>query len=252
MSHVVSQAVNQSASDWLPKEAITGDAVHAALSEVLEGWAVRWFAAPEAIHWDIGTTQARRLHAVAQSFELRGAYVTLELSGLAKRHLLERLLDVDLAAAPPQEGDHRVMDAFAAQVSEDLIAKLEAALSGEGGGALQVRMTAKIANRDLLSLCFPACRVIPLLKGRLARTQTAPPRVLRARMSALGPVSVAVEGHLGNADLAMREVEEMAVGDVIVLDRNLNQCVELRVAKAGKQIGRGRLQVHDNQLSIQF
>jgi flagellar motor switch/type III secretory pathway protein FliN len=61
-----------------------------------------------------------------------------------------------------------------------------------------------------------------------------------------------VEGVLGRAEIAMQEFRELAVGDVLVLDRALREPVEVRTTQNRRRIGHGKLSQREGRTAVQF
>ncbi len=237
---------------WLPKGAFTDDAVRAVLSATIALWSERWFARREATIGAVRFASAP-ITPAAQSLRVMGKIVDAELPGRGKRLLLEALLDIDLAGQTPIEGDHHVLDTLAARAMEDLLATLEETFGAECARDHGARIVATLAmaGSEMLTVSFPDSAVVPPIKARMGSRQPAG-GTPRGRMSALGPMHVVADGILGQADLALDDLGGLAIGDVLILDRALQEPVELRLSDTGARIGRGRLGRNDGKISIQL
>ena len=232
---------------WLPKDAFSLEAVGACLSGPLAAWAERWFIrAPAAV----AAVRAGEAAAPApQSLNTEGVHAALELSGRGKRRLLEAALDIDLADQPLSEGDRRLLDAFAQQISQDLIAGLDEALSTEtqDAGGMPVVSTITVGGHDVFSLLVSDHVLVPLIKAHVPNSPPPRQRPLMRRAEALKRTKLSAYGFLGRAELGLDELEGLNVGDVLVLDRMLAEPVELRLAGKQTALLRGRL-CHDGGL----
>ncbi len=230
-------------ADWLPKAAFSESAVKAVLSGLVGGWSERWFARARA-----SISAVRFSAATAQ-----GDGAALELPGPGKRLLLEAALDCELTGQMLGEGDHSVLDVFAAQIGQDLITALDK-LTGAGkqpSGSGCIALGIAVAGSDMLTVRLAAGALVPALKARLGgsrRAGAAP----RSRVEALKQTRLEAEAILGRAELALGDLRELSVGDVLILDRALRDPVELRLADGGRTIGRGGLARNGGRISIQF
>lgn len=244
--------MTQDVKEWLPKDAFTDDAVKAILAAPLEQWSGAWFLHRTVAISRIRMGQGRTVNASA-SRQFQGALAVAELPETAKRQLLDAALEFSLAEQILSEDDGRVLDLFAAKIAEDLIARLDAAFSGEKANARgpRVSFAVSLSGADLFEISIPQHVLVPVLKSRLSapRKSTQAPR---SRMKAFGPTALTVNGLLGRAELAVEDLRGLAPGDVLVLDRALNETVELRLDGSNRNIGRGRLDRAGDRVSIQF
>jgi flagellar motor switch/type III secretory pathway protein FliN len=235
--------VTPAVRDWLPADAFTGTAVEAALAAVIAQWSERWFKRA-----DIGVRIASTNRAAAQD-----DVAAVEFPESGKRVLLEAALGMPVAGQSVTDGDRRVLDVFAIQIAEDLATALTKAFgtatSANAGRSITAMFS--LSEGDLLSVSFPEHVVVPMLKARLIKSKLAT-GAMRKRIEALSQTKLSVEGVLGRAELAMSDLDELAVGDVVILDRALHEAIELRLSGSDRVIGRGKLGRSDGQISIQF
>ncbi len=236
--------------DWLPRDAFRDAAVRAVLSGPVTRWSGRWLARDTAAVAAV-SRDADGWWPEAQV--VAGALADARLSGPGKRRLLEAALDVDLAGQTLAQDDRRVMDDFALRAAGDLVAVLDEAFAKDAGreGASRIRVTLSLSGDEALAVTLPEHVLVPALKARLgaARRKDAAPR---GRLEALAPLRLVAEGVLGNAELALSDLDALGVGDVVILDRALNDPVELRVAANRRRIGQGRLGRNGGRVAIQF
>jgi flagellar motor switch/type III secretory pathway protein FliN len=128
--------------------------------------------------------------------------------------------------------DLRLLRRLAGEALDDLVARLEATLPAGGAGAAgdgaRRSLTLAMAGEPLLEvtldrtdLCLLAQRTFT---PRGHRTSLAP------AATAFADVAVPVAGRLGRAALAIDQIGALEPGDVLVLDRELDEAVELLVA----------------------
>jgi hypothetical protein len=236
--------------DWLPRNALTEEAVKAVLEEVIGNWSARWFARSPA---GIGAVRLRdrSLAGVgADCARVQQGCVTAALPDRGKRYLLEGVLDVDLAQQTLGEGDRVLLDRVATEIMDDLLSLLNQFLAEAGAhaGGGQVNLVLEQNADEVLTIAFPTNAIVALLKARLRRSHGTSLR-LTPRLQALAPTRVAAYAVLGTAELGATEVEGLAAGDVIVLDRALAEGIELRLRDSGT-IGCGKLENHGDRVSI--
>ncbi len=233
---------------WLPKGAFSDDAVKAALAEPLGRWSRRWFV-----------REAAAVAAVSRPLDggfgsgrvVAGAVADAELPGTGKRRLLEAALDADLALLALGPDDHHVLDGLALRAVADLVAMLDDLLGAGRDDTVRLRLAIAIGDGDALVVTLPEHGLIPAMKARIGavrRLDTVP----RARAEALRPLPVTAQGVLGAAELSLDDVQELGIGDVVILDRPLSEPVELRVAATGRRIGQGKLGRNGARVAIQF
>jgi flagellar motor switch/type III secretory pathway protein FliN len=237
--------------DWLPKEAFQAEAVGAVFAPSVEAWSQNWFARGTAIVCGVRTSDEASARPSVQ--RLQGNVVAVELHPRGKRLLLEMALGVDPAEQQLLDADRRILDAFETDVAEDLVKRLDKEMNGGGAykGGVQSEVTVSVVEDEMLTIICPQHILVPHLKKRLGPSSPAA-RALESRMKALRPARVVADGILGHAQLSIDELEELSVGDVLVLDRTLNDLAELRLSNSGKLIGSGKLLHGNGKTSIQL
>jgi len=237
--------------DWLPKQAFAEDAVRAALDGVVAAWSEAWVSGATA---RISAVRGRGPASAPapNSIQLKSLVVAAELPPLGKRHLLQAMLGADLSAEGLRAGDHKVLDALVRQALEDLTARLDKAFARGGpcAGEPELVVTLALAEREFLMLAVHEHMLVPALRHRLGSPKPAS-SAPQSRAKALGPMRLALEAVLGRAELTMHELEGLSIGDVVILDRHLNEEVELRLAGIESPLARGKLIRSATQVSIQ-
>ena len=235
--------------DWLPTEAFSESAVKTALCGPVERWSKRWFAkgavAVAAVH------PAEIAEPSSQSRIAAGTLAEAELTGRGKRVLLEAALDVELAGQTLSEGDHAVLEAFAGAALQDLVSILDETFrAAADGNGPRLRISLSLGGGDLLAVTLPRHVLVPALRARLAAAR-GNRDVPRSRLGALASTKVTAEAVLGQAELSFADLSNLGVGDVVILDRPLQEPVDLRLS-GGQRIGRGRLSRNGGRVAIQL
>jgi flagellar motor switch/type III secretory pathway protein FliN len=234
---------------WLPKNAFLSRAARTILSEPVAQWSEHWFARAPATIYDVSMDD----DSEAPNLEVCGTRANIELSAASKRQLLETLLDTDLAKQKPSANEAEILDAMAADVGRDLLRRIEVLLSDADGGEgkVRVRYTLAIGEGAILDVVIPTQALAPLLKAQFGEPHSSPREFVR-RNAALRQTSVTAEAILGQAELSLGEIDELAVGDVLVLDRSLSERVELRLPGSDRSFAQGNLRRNGNRISIQM
>jgi hypothetical protein len=243
--------VTIAARDWLPRQAFSEEAVRSLLAEPVGAWSARWFAGQSATLASIRILDQRE--APAEGLLAQGVVAEAEMPARGKRYLLEAALDAQLAAQGLGESDHRLLDAFAGKITEDLIAELDRFLGGDNPRKQDFWLVAAIelSGHPVLTIHCPGHVLVPRLKAQWGgpKSTTQQPVTLQ---QALAAFPVTARGVLGEVEVTLNELRDLAIGDVVLLGKSLKQPVELRLSETGGQIGRGLFCQSDGKLSIQF
>ncbi len=239
--------------NWLPIDAFTLDLVKSVLADPIAGWSDSWFTRATASISAV-RTGGRQPVATAQSLSIQGSQVVLDVPAHRKRLLLQALLGMDLSTETLGEADRHVLDVFVTKVVEDLVSTVEGAIAGADDTADRgplVEVTLSMSAHDVLGIWLPVAALVPLVKGHLggAREQLAAPR---NRSEALRGTQIAMNAVVGRAELTMNDLQELNAGDVLILDRALNEPIELRVPGNNQAFAAGKLCRHNGQISIQL
>ncbi|WP_157215374.1 hypothetical protein [Flavisphingomonas formosensis] len=217
---------------WLPASALSVERVRAALAAPLDAWTQRWFA--QAAITLSACQPAARLAAVPES-TVRIAHATstsaILLPARGKRHLIEAVLDISLSDVTVSEDDHRLLDAFARRICEDLLDRLGASGEAPAPGATSLRLTISHGRDELLHLDCADTLIIAHI--RRARRPAAQPPKLTGRWQALGGQPVAAVALAGRAQLSLEELKGLAVGDVVLLEGAVNGRAALSFPPSG-------------------
>jgi hypothetical protein len=177
---------------------------------------------------EVAITSCRRGACTAQDrLTFEEAVGAVVLPPPARRLLLEAALALDLTEVAVREADRPVLDQLVEQMVRDLLVRL-AVTREEETHARRVSVTLGLQDRELLTLELPENGVVRLIHAALPRRPDAGPLVSRRR--ALGVSPVTVEGLLGRGSLSIHDLEGLAVGDIVLLDRGPSEKVELRLA----------------------
>lgn len=236
--------------DWLPDGAFTSARIARALTPALGQWSDRWL--PKTVLTVDRVVDGPAPPPAPGERAIAGPIASAILTGAGKRHLLEGVLSIRLPSHL-EEIDHRLLDAFANELVLDLIMSVEAALPElPGAGVVDSHgLVLALSGEAVLNLTLPSAALVPLIKAILPET-VRPRSKPRGRIAALGPTAIGVEGRLGQVRLTAEDVDALAVGDVLILDRSLEAPADLNIAPDGPLIARGTLGQNGGRVSLQL
>lgn len=247
--------------EWLPAEALEGAAVRRLVGEAVAAWAGKWFAQAEV---------------AASAFETRKGAAARHPSGwqvagtvgvaLSSSETV-RLAGLALGAAPERlvlsEADREIIGRLTDGIAGDLAGTVEAALGAEpgdasslsavddpfaGGGGLQFSITDR-GERPLLQIAIPCAALVPFRKAAIPASRRRAAALARID-HAFDSTAVRVEARLGKAVLPLRELAGLAAGDVIILDRAVDDGAELSLRASDRPFARGAIVAGDAEISL--
>ncbi len=238
---------------WLPQEAYSVALVDKAICGPMVEWSEAWFVGAVASVSNVRTIGAAEEAATQLDLKIGGLHAALVVSGAAKRNLFGASLGVDPSRQTSSETDTRLLDAFARKIGQNLLNMLDAIFSRNpnGVGKVKVAITLSIGSREILDIIVPDHLLVPVLKAGLGSTRRPAPLTGR-RTDALRRTKLVARAVLGYADLSLSEVRELCTGDVLILDRTLEDPIELRVAGDGPPVARGKIRRNGDKISIQL
>jgi hypothetical protein len=247
---------------WLPAVALDCVRVRAAAGEAVDAWSRAWFAGTHAVaaRFEASAGQAPDR---AAPWRLHGAGIALAASGADAVRLAGLALGADIERLVLSEADRDIVGRLSATVTADLARRLEAAFglapaeTGEPSavedpfaGAGGIMFTATDGEgRPLLHAALSGAAIVPFVKGAIQMSKRRRPAL--ARLSrAIGATGIRVEARLGSAALGLGELATLAVGDVLILDRTLDDGVALVLAPTARPFARGDLDPQSETLSL--
>jgi len=239
------------ARTWLPANSFTLERVREALGDILDDWARSWMGSTTMTVARVNTAQA--LGRLSEDAELRSSDGTIDLvlSGHGKRNLIEAALRVELAGAPLNDADHRLLTLFAKKLVDDLAEKIRRSIGEDTGqDDARIALTLALDGKDSMSLALPRSTIAQCIKARIARSSRAikPTR----RRIALASTFVGIEAVLGRVSLSVEDLKGLAIGDVLVLDRPATAPVDLKISETGRHLRSGILQSDHGRVAVQL
>jgi hypothetical protein len=247
---------------WLPAAALDCARVRAAADGAVEAWSRKWLTGARAAagRFEVGAGAAPgraapwRLHRPGIALAASAAE-TVRLAGLALGADAERLV--------LSEVDQDIIGRLAAAAGADLARALEAAFgldpaeAGEpasagdpfaGAGGL-VFTAADGQSRPLVHAAIACAAIVPFAKAGIRTNKRRQPP-LAPLNRAIGATGIRIEARLGSAALGLGEVAGLAVGDVLILSRTIDEGIGLALAPAGRPFARGEIDPGCETLSI--
>ncbi|WP_353556379.1 FliM/FliN family flagellar motor switch protein [Paraburkholderia terrae] len=264
---------------WRPIGSHDLDEARTQVDSALAAWQTEWFDTPAiqvqcesliASHTGFAFPDGTRVHQVGSSlWWSMPASASARLTNLA----LDLPEDYSIAAAnarsaPLLELDRQMMDGLRAALTSVCGRQRDTELDTLSGaeadrslplprGGLHLRVLSR-SGVEIVSIVISADLLLMWTPPRMAgeRRSDAPPASLTPRSSALAPVRLRLSARLGQAELTVRQLHGLEVGDVIALDRPLDGAIDLVVDQPGQRahhhIRTGNLGRVGHSLSIQL
>lgn len=227
---------------WLPDGALGAPPVLSVIDRAVADWCGRW--------WTGGGLMRQRLTFTATGspdIVVQTACVSVRATPASVESLAGLALDMDLSLIEQSEDDRSVINAMAAAICRDLAGTLDTALdSGTDKGAGRDRSGPILieftddAGRRVLTIETSRAMLADVRRVALPEPPGDASRPLVPIRRAIADTNVSLSAIVGSAEIALPDLRRLAPGDVIVLNRPLDQPLDLvadvgggRVACAG-------------------
>jgi hypothetical protein len=232
---------------WLPGEALRGGTVERAIGEAVLRWSEKWFARqlvgglqpPERVEpaAGAGAGESPTVHVHPDGLWVSvGSKARLAIAGM--------MLDAVVEPSALTAADRRLLETLADGCAEDLGREIgrQCRLSAEGswrrsaGTApfdAETFAVGALDGKPLLHVALDYALAVELIKSRSPVAPAAVP--LRPIAEGVARQAVAVSALLGRCQLSLGDFSELAPGDVLVLDRDVEG--ELDLALGGHVTG---------------
>ena len=222
---------------WLPDGALSGGAVERACADAVAKWTDTWFARRLPAPPEPVAAAARAGDGLDCRTHEDGLCVST--SSAARYAMAGLMLDVVVDGAALNAADKAALEALAGGCIEDLCTELARAF-GLGGSAWE-RGGVDLAGHE--ARCYavglgggaPPIRIavetsaaVGLIKAAAPAADKRPP--LQPLRQGLSRQTVGLSARLGCCDLSVAELAALQPGDVLVLDRLLDDPLDLAVA----------------------
>ncbi|MGE5566073.1 MAG: FliM/FliN family flagellar motor switch protein [Parcubacteria group bacterium] len=246
--------------DWLPLSAVAREPVRAKVTAAVSAWSEAWFSPPRRLHATRLTPHKGETAAQGRTWRIPRQALAISCPRPAAARLLDWALDTDVQRLSPTDADRKLIEAFEAQIIEDLAAKIERALGIEGKsksdpaspygplGGLSIEI-ADEQGETLVWLALAMSDVLPACKASLPQRARSVEKLTGLR-SALADTPVSIEAVLGSASLGLADLRTLAPGDVLVLDAGLEDAALLALAGSQRSVGRATLTHTEDALAL--
>lgn len=231
--------------NWVPDTALNASCVLGALDEALSAWSRRWFV--EGLIRRRGLEAADAPNGSLAVWAAQTPRLALSLSDTQRAHLTGLATDMAVDRLEAASDDQALLETVATALSDDLVRTLDAAL-GEGVSAAGAgldgpsglfRMTlVDDRGRSVASVWLSRAALAASRLAHLPGRRGAPR--LCALREALGETAVTLTIRLGAAELGLGDVQSLAPGDVVVLDRALDDALAV-LADVNTSVASARL-----------
>jgi flagellar motor switch/type III secretory pathway protein FliN len=235
---------------WLPPEAFSLGNVGRALAGALAAWGEYWLGDNTIMVAEVW--QVRAANAADQTLHVTAGVLSARAPGRAKRALLERALGASLEGEGLSERDHQLLDAFGAKMLDDLLQRITSAADVLDGGGDRVSVVVADGGDELCFIDMAGEALVPLIRSTMFQGEDRAPTLI-PRLKAVRPSRVTVEAQLGTAILTMGDLSDVAIGDVIRLERKADAPVEMVISGPGRCVlGRAQMLRRGEQMCVQF
>jgi hypothetical protein len=235
--------LSSTAWNWLPDGALASPDLLGRVDGAVAEWSGRWFKDHRLVRQRLQYASAPASPpAVASTarFSIRATPAAVEV-------LTGHALDADLSRLEKGESDQTIIDALSEVLLRDLAAALDAVFGMDGAspaaadpsGGVLIELTDEDGRRAVVIETSRAVLAAARLAGLSERTRRGPP--LASIGTAVADVPVTLSASVGSATITLPEARRLAVGDVIVLDRPLDQPIDLVSASGGSAVACARL-----------
>lgn len=219
---------------FLPAGALTEERISHAIADPLDTWSRTYFAAADI---DVCGVQKQESRAPDTSTG-PDARTSFSLTVPGRRRLLETALGESLDGKIMHEADRQLLDAFADRLVSELVELFDRALTPVQGPSLTLDIS--IDGRPIGHLTVSHQAIITRVRRALP-TKVDRTAFVQSRLGTVAQLEIPVEGVLGRSRLTVEDASGLAVGDVLILDRGLEQDAEVRVCQDRVLVARGRL-----------
>jgi len=258
--------VTASVREWLPWGVLSHEAVRETLEAAIGHWSGQWFAAPYAAVASVRPAMADpRPDGDGTGWRMYSTEIAIRAGRAALSRMIYRALDLRADVPEPTPADARILAGLEEKILESLADTVERTFGVAGrprqapektedplkeSGGLVVSVT-EPTGREVLTLAIPAELVFRHVKA--SQGKPAPrPAALRPLPEALAGVSIAFEARIGTVELTLSELGELAVGDVLVLDRRLDQPVDIAGLASNDVFAKAALTQAEDSLALKF
>ena len=236
--------MNSEPLEWLPLDVSLRPGVRSRVDQAVLKWSQTWISKRrlKVCTWTTAVSQPRGDQDGA-GWQRYTSGLAISASRRARTRLLDWGLDIQLDELALTETDRQLIEQIERRMLEGLVGDVEQSLSVTAeGGAAQTLVTEPFAGQGgaiigltdsgssaLLTLAVPFAVLLPLCLEDLPPPRPRP-EPLSSRAYSVGSTRLSIEAGLGQAEMTLKDLRNLAVGDVLVLDKALDEPAELSLA----------------------
>jgi hypothetical protein len=241
---------------WLPSQATDPAEIRAMLDRVLADWSEHWFktelaSATPAFQDDWPDSKA------ANIWRSIGHTASIALTPNAQLVMVSAMLGCPAPHGPAQPNDRVITEGMASSAADDLLVRI-AELAGEKHAEFKPTSGPLVfddcqwweisfrSGKRAFKLSLERNALVSIIKRQLA---PADKPKLRTIKSALAGQSIELTAEVGRCSISLSDLQDLATGDVIVLDRSSKDPLDLLIDGFASPFG-GKLETTDGQASI--
>jgi len=242
--------------EWLPAEAVTGSVVRNALDTIIAEWAGLWFIDRVIRSVSLELSGKRDVTKLQAGPYIVGDVVTLECSAGAGALLVGWALSGEMDSLVVGEADRQLCDAFEERLLRDLVTRIEAGLGQQGLPSAAYAEPKGLVlgigdnrGKPMLSLAIPFRAGLSFARKAMGARRQAEAELV-SPVRALGSTRIVLEASLGRADIAIEDMQGLAPGDVVILDKSLTDPADLSLAGSSVVAVRAAVTVADSGITL--
>lgn len=229
--------MTQAARPWLPKEALADSTLAGLASTAAASWSQRWFAEARHVSVRAQSGASSEVAAAAPRWQSEDGALLLALDPQRQSVLAGWMLGLPMALSKPASADQRLFASVAGACVQDLLRSLAQAFGASPRsqqtearriGTDALRFTFSVATASQVTDLFVdrACAV-RARRAMVSKALAKPPP--RPREEATARQAIRVGALIGRTRIGLSELCSLDRGDVLVLDRGLDDGVELTI-----------------------
>lgn len=237
---------------WLPDSALNAGSVGGAVSPVIASWSQHWFPDCSAQVTAVGAAADapdRQLEGVVSN----AGQVCVFLPDNKKCRALKALIGLNTSEILLGNADQEVLNALLQEVVDDLAERIVGQIEPEHASVSDAwtEVVLSISGHAVFTIMMARSILIALIKGVMhAGSGSA---ALEHRAAAVRRAQIRVSACLGTAYLSLPEARSLEPGDIVILNRALDEPLELHAPGGTTPFASGRpLREADHNLSIQI
>lgn len=255
--------MTQTVYDWLPIEALACPAVSEPVEQVVGAWSRDWFS-----RHGVSVSELKPAPAVLQNGDEDWLALGGAISTSVSRSAITRLVSWALDARLPEEhqapADRAVLARFERKLFQDLLRSLEAAFGVSSPSDVGLQSVATpfdqrggvlapvedSSGTRLLTVAIPYAAAFKKARPVSPSRAGSAPLIPLAR--ALAPTGVKIQAGLGQADVSLAELQRLAPGDVLILDRDIEAPADITLSGGDLVIAHAELTEIDGHVGLRL